>query len=60
MSALPGNPHYEDAPKRLDTGDGIIEAVLALAFEQRTANLIALDAGIAGADAVAIRERLGL
>ena len=42
--AMPGNPHYgEDAPDFAATLDGreVTGALLALAYEQRTANLIA-------------------
>ena len=52
MSTMPGNPHYDDSVywKESDTPDtgperfnfAQIEATLALAYEQRTANLIAL------------------
>jgi len=43
MSGLSGNPHYQSTNVRnVHTNDGLIEATLALAFEQRTANLIAL------------------
>jgi hypothetical protein len=49
---LPGNPHYENA-KSLGVEDGGgIEATLALAFEQRTANLISVL--VAGYSAVQI------
>lgn len=47
MNNMPGNPHYEDYVKDLDADgpydDAIMQlhATLALAFEQRTANLIA-------------------
>lgn len=44
MSNLPGNPHDNVNVDFADTNDGRIsgEAILALAYEQRTANLIAL------------------
>ena len=43
MSNLPGNPHANVNVDFADTNDGRIngEAILALAYEQRTANLIA-------------------
>lgn len=43
MSNLPGNPHANVNVDYADTSDGRIngEAILALAYEQRTANLIA-------------------
>lgn len=43
MSNLPGNPHANVNVDFADTNDGRIngEATLALAYEQRTANLIA-------------------
>ena len=72
MSALPGNPHYDGARYHAD-GDEFdqcraqAEAMLALAYEQRTANLIAyIDqlwrAGedVPGALDAQIRERLGM
>ena len=42
MNDLPGNPFVPD-PDKSDTADGrnVTYATLALAFEQRTANLIA-------------------
>ena len=71
MSAMDGNPHYdrshnEDAPEWAD-----IESLRALAYEQRTANLIALwtdpnaeTSPMGGLNygrvAEQIRERLGL
>lgn len=63
---LPGNPHYtllNNEP--LDAGSGFVNAVLALAWEQRTANLIAyLESNpsslvLDGID-VTVRARLGL
>ncbi|MGP9033658.1 hypothetical protein ACT17S_11370 [Glutamicibacter mysorens] len=44
MSNLPGNPHANVNVDFADTNDGRIngEAILALAYEQRTRNLIAL------------------
>ena len=40
--SLRGNPHHESSRDRnTHTNEGLIEATLALAFEQRTANLIA-------------------
>lgn len=55
MSTMPGNPHYEVAAKasifidnKLKASDqefvahSQVEATLALAYEQRTANMIAL------------------
>ena len=44
MSNLPGNPHAGLHGDDASTGDGRVigEALLALAYEQRTANLIAL------------------
>lgn len=41
---MQGNPHYsEDVSDYTDTRDGreVVGAILALAYEQRTANLIA-------------------
>lgn len=67
MSNLPGNPHANVNVDFADTNDGRIngEAILALAYEQRTANLIAYVETFGGgieyetiwAD---IRARLGL
>ena len=67
MSNLPGNPHANVNVDYADTNDGRIngEAILALAYEQRTANLIAyietfgggIEYGTIWAD---IRARLGL
>ena len=67
MSNLPGNPHANVNVDYADTNDGRIngEAILALAYEQRTANLIAYIETFGGgieyetiwAD---IRARLGL
>ncbi|NWL34468.1 hypothetical protein [Paenarthrobacter nitroguajacolicus] len=67
------NPHFERATKRLHDGTNNevvraqAEATLALAYEQRTANLIALfSEGFAGRGIdyagleTQIRERLGL
>lgn len=45
MSNLPGNPHAAALNAHRDRGNTLtptVEATLALAFEQRTANLIAL------------------
>lgn len=55
MSELPGNPHYESADSLANHAHGLdeldanglsglanAEATLALAYEQRTANLIAV------------------
>jgi hypothetical protein len=65
-----GNPHYDGATTNVGSWDSfkIAQAVLAIAYEQRTANLIAmmqLTAGEwseAGARPIAqeISERLGL
>jgi hypothetical protein len=41
---LPGNPHYENAKTLSPEDGGGIEATLALAHEQRTANLLHLHA----------------
>lgn len=71
MSNLPGNPHANVNADYADTNDGRIngEAILALAYEQRTASLVALfndphPEGIPGIDYVEIarqiHERLGL
>lgn len=49
MSDLNGNPHYsEDLPEIAGTNDGttIAAATLSLAYEQRTANLIAIHASL--------------
>lgn len=64
------NHHYERAVSRLHNGTtnevsrAQAEATLALAYEQRTANLIAIESLLqrAGADidVDAIQERLGL
>jgi hypothetical protein len=44
--SMENNPHYRNA-KTLNTDDGgDIEATLALAYEQRTANLIAYQANV--------------
>ncbi|TSI11955.1 hypothetical protein [Brevibacterium aurantiacum] len=45
MNALPGNPHHYEA--HMDAPNGyyqVAQATLALAFEQRTANIIAMAA----------------
>lgn len=47
MSGLPGNPHADAAFKTLElcdnyNGEAIAEAILALAYEQRNAALVAL------------------
>ena len=42
MSGLEGNPHYVNAKTLAPEDGGDIEATLALAYEQRTANLLAL------------------
>ena len=42
MSNLPGNPHAEAWKDESDGAWGMTQATLALAYEQRTANLIAL------------------
>jgi hypothetical protein len=47
MEGLKGNPHYQSAAYHSDGDEfdqrrSLAEATLALAFEQRTANLIAL------------------
>lgn len=73
MSNLPGNPHSEAWKDESDGQWGVVQATLALAYEQRTANLIALldtPAGrlafmgepddAMGAVQEEIRERLGL
>lgn len=40
MSNLPDNPYLAEA-ERIGSDSGLAQAILALAFEQRTANLIA-------------------
>jgi len=40
MSNLPGNPHAEAWKDEHDGAWGMTQATLALAFEQRTANLL--------------------
>jgi len=43
QNTLPGNPHVEsERDRNTHTNEGLIEATIALAYEQRTANLIAL------------------
>lgn len=49
MANLPGNPHYAEAVTQMDVVEDMTiqeviqaEATLAVAFEQRTANLISL------------------
>lgn len=43
MNELPGNPHYDEANHDGPDGDWrLAQATLALAYEQRTANLIEL------------------
>jgi len=55
---MDSNPHYEIlAGERMEPAHGIIHAILAVAFEQRTANLIAAQATPGWLDEV--RERLG-
>lgn len=47
MSDLPGNPHAAALTAHRDRGNTLsptVEASLALAYEQRTANLIAMQA----------------
>lgn len=63
---LPGNPHHYDANTDAPPGQyQVAQATLALAFETRTATLVALlDSGALGADytqvAGQINPRLGL
>lgn len=67
---LEGNPHFVDLICLAEPGDEQIAATLTLAYEQRTASLIALLAAgttavqVAGVDysnvADQIKERLGL
>ena len=62
---LPGNPFIDEAARSdYDTVDGIgnAYATLALAYEQRTANLIAALGQVGPQDAIArqIEERLNL
>lgn len=61
------NPHAAELITHRNRGNSLsptVEATLALAHEQRTANLIALEAllhrGGAEIDVIAIQERLGL
>lgn len=80
MSPLPGNPHYDacievverlaqsrtETEKILRSAEGLqVTATLAVAFEQRTANLIAYVVGIDDTSATIpvvneIRARLGI
>ena len=42
-TSIPGNPHVEsERDRNTHTNEGVIESNLAIAFELRTANLIAL------------------
>lgn len=71
MSNLPGNPHYsEDWGRGIDIGyhgdqaqsevlAAQVDATLALAYEQRTANLIAAIDTL-GISRAQIADRLGL
>jgi hypothetical protein len=58
MANLPGNP-YEDMPSNYEAGE-LTNAIMALAFEQRTANLIAFTMGgvTAGADGPGVEKQL--
>lgn len=66
MSGLRGNPHYQhESIRNTHTNAGLISATLALAYEQRTANMIAIlalpyleatESNLLAVDA--IRERL--
>lgn len=70
MTELPGNPHFEaicdeiECGERLTTAESVaLEANLAIAFELRTANLIAYIEVIDDTDRgtmLEIKERLGL
>jgi hypothetical protein len=55
---LPGNPYARRAEGGATTSD-VVQATLAVAYELRTANLIALRGAQAGDDP-AVRQRLGL
>lgn len=57
---MPGNEHYYKALRHEDAMAELVQATLALAFEQRTANLIACSQKVYIRDSPdAIRERLG-
>jgi hypothetical protein len=62
-SNLPGNPHFSEANHDNGTENyNLAQAVLALAFEQRTANIIAAlqPIRIAGTELLASREQATL
>ena len=42
MPNMDGNPHYGPAQTQVGADEGAIEATLALAYEQRTANLLTI------------------
>lgn len=57
---MQGNPHYREALRHEDAMAELVQATLAVAFEQRTANLIACSQKVYIRDSPdAIRERLG-
>ena len=66
MSAMEGNPHYEQSHNEDAPEWAHIEALRALAYEKRTANLIALMTWMGNSGMVSqeiaslIDERLGL
>lgn len=63
MSNIPGNPHAELSEAAQTTEGALIHATLALAYEQRTANLIAYIETVDDTDRetmIEIRERLEL
>lgn len=63
MKSLPGNPHADALKLHQDFGNTLsptVQATLALAYEQRTANLLAYMSLVGGLKGVSMTERLGL